>query len=567
MKGFKDSNKNNQNIKKRNMSLPVNENLNLYNKALKLQNKGDFVQAEKFYNILIKKNFHTEEFFLNYAIVCQYLKNTNRSIVFLKEAIKINPKNFIPFFKMGFILNNNGRFHEAYPFAKKAIELEPNLWQSYHNLIKILINLNRPKEALNISMNAKNLFSNNHLFCELLGEIFQSIGDFEEANKFFKLSISLAPDNDEALYTFANFLIGIGNKKASIKYLNKILNKNPNHSMSYYLFSTIIDVEKYPDIKNKIIELKIKDFKTNKDRFNILFSKSHIYHKLKEFKKSSEILKKANDLKLLEEPSNLEQIVNFSESIKHKTNLDKSFDIAEFMYLRDIFIVGLPRSGSTLVESIIGMNKDVHNLGENSILRNALVDYEKSNFSDVDEIYFNYSQNFSQKKYITNKMLSNYIYIPHVLSKLKHSKVIYTFRNPLDNILSMYKAKFTGKGNEYSSSLIDSAKYYKYQFEVMKNYHEKYKNYIYFLSYDRLVSNPETEIKKLIKWLGFEWNDFYLQPHKSQQGFFTASNVQVRSPINDKSVGGWKNYTDLMKEPLNFFKKNNFLLTSFENLI
>ena len=71
--------------------------------------------------------------------------------------------------------------------------------------------------------------------------------------------------------------------------------------------------------------------------------------------------------------------------------------------MRDIFIVGLPRSGSTLVESIIGMNKDVHNLGENSILRNALVEYEKSDISDVDEIYFNYSQNFSQKKYITNK--------------------------------------------------------------------------------------------------------------------------------------------------------------------
>ena len=238
----------------------------------------------------------------------------------------------------------------------------------------------------------------------------------------------------------------------------------------------------------------------------------------------------------------------------------------EIKYLRDIFIVGLPRSGSTLVESIIGMNKDVHNLGENSILRNALVEYEKSDFSDVDEIYFNYSQNFSQKKYITNKMLSNYMHIPHILSKLKHSKVIYTFRNPLDNILSMYRAKFTGKGNEYSSSLIDSAKYYKYQFEIMSFYHEKYKNYIYFLSYDKLVSDPEPEIKKLIKWLGFEWNDFYLNPDKSQQGFFTASNVQVRSPINNKSVGGWRKYSELMQKPIEFFKKNKFLLNSFETL-
>ena len=558
MKGFQDSNINNQNIKKRNISFGANENLNLYNKTVELQNKKDFVQAAKNYNILFKKNFRTEEFFLNYALVCQYLKNTNSSIILLKEAIKINSTNFIPFFKMGFILNNKGSFYEAYPFAKKAIELEPNLWQSYHNLIKVLINLNRPKEAINTTKKAKNLFPNNHLFSELLGEIFKSIGNFEEANKFFKISISLAPNDDEALYSFANFSIGIGNKKESIKFLKKILDKNPNHSMSYYLFSTIVDIEKDQDIKNKIVQLKISDFKTNKDRFNILFSKSHIYHKLKDFKKSSEILKKANDLKLLDQPSNFKEVIQISESIKNKIQLDKSFNIPKFKYLRDIFIVGLPRSGSTLVESIIGMNKNVHNLGENSILRNALVESEKSGFSDIDEIYFNYSQDFSTKKYTTNKMLSNYIHIPHLLSKLEHAKVIYTFRNPLDNILSMYRAKFTGMGNEYSSSLKDSAEYYMYQFKIMSFYREKYKNYIYFLSYDKLVNNPELVIRRLIDWLGFVWDDSYLHPDKSQQGFFTASNVQVRSPINNTSVNGWKKYTELMQEPIALFKKNNF---------
>ena len=106
------------------------------------------------------------------------------------------------------------------------------------------------------------------------------------------------------------------------------------------------------------------------------------------------------------------------------------------------------------------MNKEVHNLGESGILRNAFVESEKSDFSNMDEIYFNYSQEFSRKKYHTNKMLSNYMYIPYILTKLKHSKVIYTFRNPLDNLLSMFKAKFTGAGNDYSSSLKDSAVYY-----------------------------------------------------------------------------------------------------------
>ena len=567
MKGFQDPNKNNLNIKRRNKAYGLNENSNLLNRAKYAQNKGDFVQAAKIYNILLKNNFRTEEFFYNYGLVCQKLKDTNSAILLFKEAIKINPNNFISFFKMGFVLNNKNNFYEAYPFAKKAVDLNPKFWQGYHNLIKILINLNRPNEAINIARNAKNLFSDNYLFSNLLGEIFCSIGNFEEAEKFYKISISLAPNDNEALYSFAYFLMGIGNKKASIKLLHKALDKNPYHSLSYFSLSKMINIEKNQDLKNKIIALKINNFKTNEDRFNILFSKADIYHKLKEFKKSSDFLKQANDLKLIDKPSNIKEVIKLSANVKDKTYLDKSFDKTKFEYLRDIFIVGLPRSGSTLVESIIGMNKEVHNLGENGILRNALVESGKSFFSNMDEIYLKYSQEFSPKKYLTNKMLSNYMYIPHILTKLRHSKVIYTFRNPLDNLLSMYKAKFTGAGNNYSSSLRDSAEYYMYQFRIMCSYCEKYKNHIYFLSYENLVNNPEPEIRKLIDWLGFDWNDFYLHPDKSQQGFFTASNVQVRSPINNKSIGGWKQYSDLMQEPINIFKKNNFKLTSFENLI
>ena len=232
--------------------------------------------------------------------------------------------------------------------------------------------------------------------------------------------------------------------------------------------------------------------------------------------------------------------------------------------MRDIFIVGLPRSGSTLVESILGMNKDVYNLGENSILLNALYESEKSNFSELDEIYLKFSQNYTSKKITTNKMLGNFMHIPHIISKLKHSKLIYTYRNPLDNILSMYRAKFTGVGNEYSSSLIDSANYYMHHFKMMDFYRKKYKNHIYFLNYDKLVNDSEKQIRDLLAWLGFHWNNSYLNPHKSKQGFFTASNVQVRSPINNKSVGGWKNYSKLLKESLDFFKLNSFELDSFE---
>ena len=212
------------------------------------------------------------------------------------------------------------------------------------------------------------------------------------------------------------------------------------------------------------------------------------------------------------------------------------------------------------------MNEEVHNLGESAILLNALIESEKSDFSEIDRQYLKYTQNFSSKKLTTNKMLSNYMHIPHIIAKLEHSKVIYTFRNPLDNILSMYKAKFTGIGNEYSSSLVDSATYYIHHFKIMSFYKDKYKEHIYFLNYDNLVNKPNEEIKNLLNWLGFSWKEDYLKPYENKQGFFTASNVQVRSPINNKSVGGWKKYPKMMEEALQVFKRNNFDLNSFEKL-
>ena len=297
------------------------------------------------------------------------------------------------------------------------------------------------------------------------------------------------------------------------------------------------------------MNLKLTNFKTNKDKYTVLFAKSHVFHKQKNYRECAEFLIRANDLKLKDKPSNIKEVINLSETIKEKTTSDRSFDIPKFNFLRNIFIVGLPRSGSTLVESIIGMNKEVYNLGENSILLNALYESKQSNFSEIDDYYLKYTKNYSSKKYTTNKMLSNYMHIPHILSKMQHSKIIYTFRNPLDNLLSMYRAKFTGIGNEYSSSLIDSAKYYIHHFKLMNFYQKKYDDCIYFLNYDRLVNFPDNEIKKLINWLGFDWQNSYLNPHKSQQAFFTASNIQVRSPINNKSVGGWQKYSEMMQLP------------------
>ena len=129
---------------------------------------------------------------------------------------------------------------------------------------------------------------------------------------------------------------------------------------------------------------------------------------------------------------------------------------------------------------------------------------------------------------------------------LPNAKIIHCYRNPLDNILSIYRANFES-GNEYSSSLIDCTRIYLDQEEIMSRYKDRFRSKIYDLNYDLLVSDPNKEIKSLISWLGWQWDNKYLSPHLNPRSVSTASSIQVRSPINSKSIGGWKNYKDILK--------------------
>ena len=135
----------------------------------------------------------------------------------------------------------------------------------------------------------------------------------------------------------------------------------------------------------------------------------------------------------------------------------------------------------------------------------------------------------------TNKWLYNYQYAGIIANEIPNCKIIHCFRNPLDNILSINRANFES-GNYYSSSLIDSAKVYLDQEQIMNIYKDKFRQKIYDLNYDLLVKNPDKEIKSLINWLGWEWNSLYLSPELNKRAVYTASNIQVI--IQNQSVDG-----------------------------
>ena len=271
----------------------------------------------------------------------------------------------------------------------------------------------------------------------------------------------------------------------------------------------------------------------------------------------------ANKLKLDIKPYELNHLFSKSQALIIESNEEKINKKERINSSESIFIVGMPRSGSTLLESILSMSSDVYDLGEINILEESFLEFKNSK-QDVSlaELYRKKVNNKTKLNVTTNKWLYNYQYAGIIAQHIPNAKIIHCYRNPLDNILSIYRAHFR-RGNEYSSSLVDSAKVYLNQEEIMTQYKKRFRSKIYDCDYDSLVSNPHKVIKPLISWLGWEWEDKYLSPHLNQRSVSTASNIQVRSPINSKSIGGWKNYEDMLKPAIEILTQTN----KYKNII
>ena len=138
---------------------------------------------------------------------------------------------------------------------------------------------------------------------------------------------------------------------------------------------------------------------------------------------------------------------------------------------------------------------------------------------------------------------------------MPNAKIIHCVRDPFDNILSIYRAHFA-QGSRYSSSIEDTAKLYMVEKQIMHEYSNEFPNRIFTINYENLVSDSESTIRKLIKWLGWEWDNKYLSPELNTRSIATASSVQVRSPINTKSICSWKNYSTLLEPAIQIISKD-----------
>ena len=568
-------------------------------RADKKYNLGNFKDAIKDYSSAIEINSKYIEAYNFRGLSKQELGDTEGAISDQLEALKINPNSATSYQNYGISLLLSNKLVEAEFALKKALGLNPNLIKSLGNLSIVLLRLGKLKESEKVIINAIILEPNSSSGYLNLGTILYKKGDLVKAlnatnksilldpykskaflnlglilnelgyeskgEKATKKSIKLNPLNDIAYMNLGGFLQDKGRLISSEKALLKSLEINNKLARSYFSLSTLINLDKYSSIANKFTKLKVIDFANDEEKIDLLFAQSNYFHRNKKYDFSAKSLKLANQIKAKQKSFNINSYINKTiKLLEESKTINLGFKNVQSKDNILIFIVGMPRSGSSLTDSILSVNKNVNSLGETNSLAKSYLKCRENIFNNrktsLKEHYYNEIKIDSNRCCIyTDKYLENYMYTGIILNEFPTAKIIYCYRDPLDNILSIYRSNFF-RGIPYSTSIASITKVLINTNYIMNIYRKNCPQRIYSLNYDQLVSSPHMEIKSLIEWLNWDWDQRYLLPHLNERIVKTNSNVEVRFPINNKSIGKWRNYQDLLEPAINLLEASKSIL-------
>ena len=517
-------------------ALSTNSNYKDLTKAMTLVRKGQTGAAEKIYKQILKEDPNNVDALRLLGLLAVKGGSLDQGIMILKKCTEIAPDYALAWENLANMYRQKEGFENLdksiYCF-KKATKFRPNWAEGWAGLGTVLTRSSLHNEGINAYQKSITLKEEQPRVHLSLGHVYKTTGEQEQSVASYHKAIKHYEMFGEAYWSLANL--------KTYNFSNKEINS---------------------------MELQItKEDLPEREKVHFLFALGKAYEDLKDYKRSINFYNEGNDLNRGRSSYDPKAVEAISKRIKKFFNKKFIKDKSDSGDLSPdpIFIVGLPRSGSTLIEQILSSHSKVEGTMElpnmlNMARRLGSGTKDQTSYPEIlsklstSEIESLGKQYISETKMIRSefpffidKMPNNFSHIGLINLILPNAKIIDARRDPLDTCFSCYKQLFA-RGQMFTYDFNELARYYVNYIKLMDHWDEVLPGKVYRVFYENIVENQEDETKNLLEFCNLPFEENCLRFYETKRAVKTASSEQVRQPIYRKSIHHWKNYEPFLKE-------------------
>ena len=516
---------------------------------LKLFHQKKFSKVIKLGTKQIKKN--SKDFDLLYALGFSAinLQNYIDAEKFFKKILDLKKTAYF-FYVYGNIQSKLKKYQEAIISFENALNLNPNLSEAYNNLANANKLINNIDEAIinyrkSIEKDKKNLTAYFNL-----AVLLKENKDYKECKKIYEKILKVDETNLTAKHDLGAIESVLGNFDVARKYFIDAINHNISNYKSFKNYIEITNINEKDTVFKKLQKISI-DNETAQNQIDIYYSLSKGYFDKGDKKEGFKNLEKGKKIKK-----------NFSKfSIKREKkqfkNLKEYFDNHNSIEVKNlikidkipIFVLGMPRSGTTLIEQILSAHSKIFGAGELTFLPKIIDKVymkDKRTYEDIiikiRSLYSKSINNLSDKEFIIDKLPLNFKWIGFIVKAFPEAKILHLNRNPMAVCWSNYKINFRDTGMEFTLSQEDLAEYYVLYNEIMNYWTNSFEKKIININYENFVLDYEKNSKSIINELGLNWESNIKNYKEIDKPVETASLHQVREKIKKNTSDQWKSY-------------------------
>jgi tetratricopeptide (TPR) repeat protein len=542
--------------------------LDAYKKALAI--KPDYAEAYNNMGNALKENGQLEEAIEAYnkvlAIKPDYAEAYNNMGNALKEngkleeaiesynkALAINPNYAEAYYNLGITLKDQGKLEEAIEAYNKTLAIKPVNAEAYYNMGKALKENGELEEAIKTYNKALAIKPDYAEAYNNMGNALKENGKLEEAIEAYNKALAIKPDYAEAYKNMGVTLQDQSKLEEAIGAYNEALAIKPNYADAHRALSRLAKYTPENPQINIVDDLLKRQKLNDSDRCHLLYTNAKMQEDLGDLSAAFDNYVAGGYLRQKLLAYEFTQDTHLFSQIKQTAPKFKDVALnaaSEPVTHTPIFILGMPRSGTTLVEQIVSSHSEVTGAGElpyvSQFGRELALGVTAATLGTVSVFREHYLAELAKRAdgqaFITDKMPHNFQYIALICAAFPEAKIIHVQRNAEATCWSNFKHHFASKGLGYSYDLGDTVRYYGLYKDLMHFWSQSYSERFYDLDYDQMTENQEPETWRLIEFLELNWQNACLAPQNNKRAVTTASQEQVRQEVYKGSSQAWRKY-------------------------